>query len=80
MTNSQNCRCPHHIVMKILMVLAWASGVLFFWASLGDRLFWGFNASYWAWVVVVLVLLSKSTKGVCKCCCGDKHCDTCPVK
>ena len=79
MTSSERCRCPHHVVMKVLAVLAWVSGILFFWSSLGTRVFWGFDAGYWAWVVVILVLLSKTAIG-CKCCCGAKHCDMCPVQ
>lgn len=79
MMRSDNCRCPHHIVTKVLSLLAWVSGVLFFWSSLGSRAFWGFDAGYWAWTVVILVLLAKSTRGACRCCCGDKHCQTCPV-
>ncbi len=77
MMRSDKCRCSHHVFVKILVVLAWVSGVLFFWSSWGTRVFWGFDASYWAWTVVVLALLSRSLK--CGCCCGDKHCQTCPV-
>ncbi len=93
MMGSKNCRCPHHVVMKVMMVLAWVAGILFFWSSLWPEgasffwttlradPFWGFrDSAYWAFVVIVLVLLSKSTKGGCKCCCGERHCDTCPVQ
>lgn len=62
-----NCKCPHHIVNKLLVVLAWVAGVLFFWSSWGTRTFWGFDALYWAWSVVVLVLMAKITK-FCGCC------------
>ncbi len=62
-----NCKCPHHMMGKLLMVLAWVAGILFFWGSWGARTFWGFDALYWAWSVVVLVLLAKSTK-FCGCC------------
>ena len=79
MMRSDNCGCPHHGVAKLLGVLVWISGVLFFWASWSVRTFWGFDASYWAWAVVVLFLLAKSMRGSCRCCCGDKHCQTCPV-
>ena len=67
MMNGGMCKCPHHIVDKVLACLAWVSAILFFWASWGNRMFWGFNANYWAWVVVILVLLSKTTKA-CGCC------------
>jgi len=78
MKSSENCRCVHHVVVKIIALLAWVSAVLFFWSSLGERAFFGFDAGYWAWTVVIFVLLSKTSTG-CKCCCGDKHCQTCPV-
>lgn len=61
------CKCPHHLVSKLLMVLAWAAGILFFWSSWGTRTFWGFDALYWAWSVVVLFLMGKASM-VCGCC------------
>ena len=80
MMRSDKCRCGHHGFAKLVVLLAWISGVLFFWASWGTRTLWGFDAMYWAWSVVVLVLLAKSMQGVCRCCCGDMHCQTCPVQ
>ncbi len=68
-----NCRCGHHVIAKILMILAYVAGVLFFWGSWGSRTFWGFDASYWAWSVVVLVLLAKVSK-FCGCCGGGCMC------
>ena len=67
MMNSGNCRCLHHLFSKLLALLAWVAGVLFFWSSWGTRTFWGFDALYWAWSVVVLVLLAKASK-FCGCC------------
>ncbi len=61
------CKCPHHIVNKVLMLLAWIAGILFFWSSWDRRTFWGFDALYWAWSVVVLVLMAKASK-FCGCC------------
>lgn len=62
-----NCKCVHHWIVKTLVFLAWVAGVLFFWSSWGTRTFWGFDSLYWAWSVVILVLLAKSTK-FCGCC------------
>ena len=62
-----NCKCPHHMANKVLMLLAWVAGVLFFWSSWGVRTFWGFDALYWAWSVVVLSLMAFSSK-LCGCC------------
>ena len=65
--HGEMCKCPHHKVNKVLMILAWVAGVLFFWGSWAGRAFWGFDALYWAWSVVVLVLLAKASK-FCGCC------------
>ena len=62
-----NCKCFHHIVSKVLGLLAWVAGILFFWGSLSGRMFWGFDPGYWAWSVIILVLLMK-TGMVCGCC------------
>jgi len=62
-----NCKCFHHMVSKVLALLAWLAGILFFWGSLSGRMFWGFDAGYWAWSVIILVLLMK-TGVVCGCC------------
>ena len=61
------CKCPHHIVGKVLAGLAFIAGILFFWSSWGTRAFWGFDALYWAWSVVILVLMAKVTM-FCGCC------------
>ena len=52
---------------KLLTLLVWIAGVLFFWSSWGVRTFWGFDALYWGWSVVVLFVLSKSST-FCGCC------------
>jgi len=64
-----NCKCPHHIVSKLLAGLAFVAGILFFWSSWGARAFWGFDALYWAWSVVILVLMANVTM-FCGCCRG----------
>ena len=61
------CKCPHHLGNKVLMLLTWVAGILFFWSSWGMRTFWGFDALYWAWSVVILFVMAKSTM-VCGCC------------
>ena len=79
MMSNDKCKCPHHMFAKLLVLLAWIAAVLFFWGSIAGRTFMGMDASYWAWSVVILVLLTKSMRGTCGCCCGDKHCNTCAV-
>ncbi len=77
MMKSDNCNCKHHVVAQIMVVLTWVSAILFFWSSLGTRTFWGFDAGYWAWTVIIFAVLARSMK--CKCCCGGKHCQTCSI-
>ena len=67
MMHNGNCRCAHHVCTKVLMGLVWVAGILFFWSSWGVRTFWGFDALYWAWSVVVLSLMAFSSK-LCGCC------------
>jgi len=62
-----NCKCPHHWANRVLMVLVWVAGVLFFWSSWGSRAFWGFDALYWGWSVVVLALMANVSM-FCGCC------------
>jgi len=53
-----------NLVKKIFMVLIWISGILFFWTSIGSTVVFGFESLYYAWVVVVLTLMSISLKGI----------------
>lgn len=62
-----NCKCPHHIVAKVLNLLAWVAAVLFFWSSWSKSVVWGFDAGYYAWDVVVLSLLAFGSV-FCGCC------------
>lgn len=62
-----NCKCPHHWVIKILMLLVWVAGVLFFWSGLKGAVIWGYDPLFYAWSVVVLSLMMFSCK-VCGCC------------
>ena len=80
MMKSDNCNCGHHSVARVVVLLTWVSGGLFFWSAFAGRAFWGLDAGFWAWSVVILYLLAKSMRGSCRCCCGDKHCNTCAVK
>ena len=73
-----NCKCPHHWVVKILMLLVWVAGVLFFWSGLKGVAVWGYDPLFYAWSVVVLSLMMFSCK-VCGCCCGGNRCDNCAM-
>ena len=62
-----SCGCFHHWVVKVIAVLAWVAGILFFWTSWKGVAVWGFESLYYAWSVVVLVLLAKVSM-FCGCC------------
>lgn len=62
-----NCKCGHHWAPKILVILVWVAGVLFFWTSWRGMAVWGFESLYYAWSVVVLSLLAWSCS-YCGCC------------
>lgn len=64
-----NCKCGHHLVEKIMSALVWVAGVLFFWTSWKMTAVWGFESLYYAWVVIVLSLMSYGMKN-CGCCGG----------
>ncbi len=61
------CKCPHHWLARIMAALVWVAGVLFFWSSWRMTAVWGFESLYYAWVVVVLSLMSFGMKN-CGCC------------
>jgi len=62
-----NCKCVHHWVAKILVVLAWVSAVVYCWAAWRSVLVWNIDATQWFYHVVVFVLLAFSMK-FCGCC------------
>jgi hypothetical protein len=80
MMQSQNCKCPHHWFTMILRLAELVSGVLFFWTALRGVDVWGLPSGAWFEFFIILALAVLSMRGVCNCCCGDKHCDSCPFK
>ncbi len=62
------CKCFHHWIPRIVQLLAWISAGLFFWSSLKQVPIWGYDALYFAWVTVILMLVSFSSGEACKCC------------
>lgn len=62
-----NCRCGHHWVAKVLVVLAWLSAFGFWWTSWKTSQIWWMDAEHFFKDVVILGLLAFSTK-FCDCC------------
>ncbi|MBI2674678.1 MAG: hypothetical protein HYX22_03015 [Candidatus Yanofskybacteria bacterium] len=71
-----NCKCGHHWGEKILMLLVWVAGVIFFWSGLKGVPVWGYDPLFYAWSVVILSLMSFGMKH-CGCCCGGSGCGNC---
>lgn len=65
--HDNNCKCFHHGVVKVFVVLAWASALGFWWATAFKTTFLWMDSSHFFMDVVVLVLLVLSTK-YCGCC------------
>ena len=61
------CKCPHHVVVKILYVLVWISAIGFWWAGWHGGWAWGMDQNYFFENIVVLMLLSFGSK-FCGCC------------
>ncbi len=67
------CGCWHHWVPRVLQTLAWVAAVLFFWTSLKKVPVLDYGPEYYAWVTVILMLVSFSGGGGCKCCWKGKE-------
>lgn len=63
----ENCKCGHHIIEKILVLLAWLAGIGFVISAWTGMPFWLWNSDGYFRAVVVFVALAFSMK-VCGCC------------
>lgn len=61
-----NCKCGHHVIAKLLMLLAWVSAILFF-VSGSKGLVWNMDVDQYFQLVIVFSLLLFGTK-FCGCC------------
>ena len=62
-----NCKCLHHGVVKVFVVLAWVSAFGFWWATAFKTNFLWMNGEHFFKDVVILVLLVFVSK-YCGCC------------
>ncbi len=84
--HGEHCRCVHHVLAKILVVLVWLSAIAF-WVAVKRGLAWNMTPDEWFYQVVVFGILALSTL-VCRCCCykmmkgnhGGMSCPACEGK
>ena len=65
--HDSNCKCFHHGVVKVFVVLAWFSALGFWWATAFKTNFLWMNGEHFFKDVVVLSLLVYVSK-YCGCC------------
>lgn len=61
------CKCGHHKIEKLVMVLAWLAGIAFWLALWKGGLFWNVASDTWFQHVIVfsLLLFGMSWCGCC---------------
>ena len=62
-----NCKCPHHGVVKVLVVLAWMAALGFWWATAFKTHFLWMDGEHFFKDAILLVLLVFVSK-YCGCC------------
>ena len=63
----ENCKCFHHGVVKVVVVLAWASALGFWWATAFKTHFLWMDGSHFFMDVVIFGVLAFVSK-YCGCC------------
>lgn len=63
------CKCFHHVFVKVIGVIAAAAAVLFFWTAIGGSMVLGFDDAFYFQSVIVLALVMHGGK-FCGCCSG----------
>lgn len=78
--HQSNCKCAHHWLVKLFMVLASLSAIGFWLANAKEGMFWDLDITRWFYHFVVFALITFLTarSGACSCCCGG--CNTCPIE
>lgn len=61
------CKCFHHLVISVFVVLLWLSAFAFWWTSWKGTSIWWMDANHFFQDVVILGFLVFSSK-FCKCC------------
>ena len=65
--HDSNCKCFHHGVVKVFVILAWIAALGFWWATAFKQSFWWMDGDHFFKDVVILVLLVYVSK-FCGCC------------
>ncbi len=73
MMGHKMCKCPHHIVAKVLGLLGFLSVIAFFWSVFGETGVFGLNGQFYFESVIIFAIMAHGTK-MCGCCCGGMRC------
>lgn len=73
-SHHSGCKCIHHTLVSVLMILTWVSAIGYFIASWFGGYLYVFDSQYFFEVVVILSLIVLSTK-FCNCCQEMHHKD-----
>lgn len=65
------CKCPHHLITKLLIILAWAAAIGFWWTEWKVSMIWWMDSEHLFKDVIILSLLAFSSK-FCQCCSAGK--------
>lgn len=74
-----NCKCFHHVFVKILGVLGVLAAIAFLYTAWSGKLLIGMSATGYFDHVVVFSLLMFCSGKMCRCCCGvgcGKNCNS----
>ena len=69
MDNMNMCKCPHHKVMSVLVVLFGLTFLLGAWGTISSD-----AVNVICPILIIIAGLFKMTKGMCKCCSGGCEC------
>ena len=63
----ENCKCFHHGIVKVIVILAWLSAIGFWWATAFKQTFLWMDSSHFFMDVVIFAALAYVSK-FCGCC------------
>lgn len=73
--NNMGCKCPHHTIVSVLMLLSWVAAIGYFMAYWFGGYIYIFDVQYFFEVAVMLSVIALTTR-FCTCC-NQSHCNNC---